>query len=357
MNDNKERQSLIDKLHQQGLIGDELNDNFGQRQSPWYIKLLMALCGWLSAVFLFGYVGFSFVSIFDTQTGLIIVGTIMVCGAYVFLTASVSESDFKEHLGLAISFAGQVLLAIAVFFEGFNNSAFAWAMLTVLHCVLAWFMPSFIHRMMSAYVATFCLSMLMAAIQLSAFYSGVVLLLVALLWLNEFNVGRHIRKVQAIGYGAVLGVIQFKTLTMFARHDQTWSQDTLPLINPWLDEGLNIVVLLFIVNLIVKYKNLVFSARQRVLAASLLLLVCVSTFFANGIVCGLVILLVGYAIQNRTLWVLGIISMLVNLSSYYYLLEISLLHKSFILMTLGVAALSIAYVLGKQATQGANNEK
>lgn len=350
----KNANELVDLLKQQELIED-INLNHSEEViSPWYIKILMGFCGWLAAIFAFGFLGFGITELFDSPLGLSVVGTLMIGGGFAILSSS--KSEFVEHLGLAISFAGQVLIAYALFNSGELEDMFPWLVLTLMHCFLAFLMPSYIHRMMSAYFATLCLSFFMYEAEVSSFFSSIVLFFVALMWLNEFTFSHQVRKLQAVAYGAVFGLIQFKASILFTRHGQTWAQESLPSVNQWIDEGLNVLVLMYILHQLVKHKKILLDPSQKWLGFAVVLLLCIGTFFANGIVSGILIIILGFASQNRVLLVLGVISALINLSSYYYLLDISLLNKSFILGGLGCAGLMLAYICKRLSAPEALHE-
>lgn len=345
---------LIELLKQHELI---TNTNLIDPEaliSPWYIKVLMGFCGWLAALFILGFLALGISFILDSPIGMTVVGILMLGGSFAILSSS--KSEFVEHLGLAVSFAGQALIAFALFDFSDRADLIFWCTLTLMCCLLAFLMPSYIHRTMSAYFATLCLSYFMFDAQMSSLFSSIVLFFVALMWLYEFTFSHQVHKLQSVAYGAVLGLLQFKTSILFARHGQTWAEDSLPSVNQWIDEGLNILVLLFILNQLIKHKKILLDASQKWLGLAVVLLLCMGTFFANGIVSGMVIIIIGFAIQNKILLGLGLLSALVNLSSYYYLLDISLLNKSFILGGIGCTALLLAYVSQRIPDQRIPNE-
>ena len=338
----KNSNELVELLKRHELIRNINLNNSEELISPWYIKILMGFCGWLAAIFSLGFLGMGIESLFDSPIGLSVLGVLMIGGSFTILSSS--KSEFVEHLGLAVSFAGQALIGFALFSSGKSEELFSWLVLTLMCCFLAFLMPSYIHRMMSAYFATLCLSYFMFLGEISSFFSSIVLFFVALMWLNEFTFSHQVRKLQSVAYGAVFGLIQFKISILFARHGQSWVQDSLPIVNQWIDEGLNVLVLLYILHQLIKHKKILLDAPQKRLGLAVVLLLCIGTFFANGIVSGILVIIIGFAIQNKILLALGIMSAILNLSSYYYLLDISLLNKSFILGGLGCAGLILAHM-------------
>ena len=351
--------SLISKLSP--LLPDDFDLDAANKQlvnpdeSPWYVKIFMGFCGWLSALFVLGFFGLSLFQIWGNEFALYATGLIFVSSAYFILKQS--ESEFITHLGLAISFAGQFFIAAGIFETVGDISSEVWAVITLVSCFLAYVMPSYLHRFMSAYFATITLALWLAEIGLASFYSGILLFFVAFMWLNEYTFSSRVKHIQAVAYGTTFGLLQFKTSILFIGSG-TWEYKALSNIPPWLDEGLNLLVLYYILFELIKKRGLptlkasnsftsskVFQTRT--LSAFILLLISFATFFANGIALGFSIVLLAYSAQNKALFVMGIIACIVNLSSYYYLLETTLLNKSFILCALGLFSLLLAYAYKK----------
>lgn len=350
----KSANELVDLLRQRELIKEINLSDSEEVISPWYIKVLMGFCGWLAALFVLGFLAVGIIGLFDSPFGLSAVGAMMIGSSYAVLSSS--KSEFIEHLGMAIGFAGQALIAYAMFDIYKFEDLFPWLVLTLMHCLLAFLMPSYIHRMMSSYFATLCLSFFMYKAEIPSFFSSIVLFFVALMWLNEFTFSHQVRNLQAVAYGMVIGLIQFKTSILFTRHGQTWAEESLPNVNQWIDEGLNVLVLLYVLHQLIKHRKILLYASQKWLGLAVVLLLCIGTFFANGIVSGILIIIIGFANQNRILLVLGVISALVNLSSYYYLLDISLLNKSFILAFWGASGLALAYISNSLLNKESHHE-
>ncbi|WP_299074541.1 DUF4401 domain-containing protein [uncultured Paraglaciecola sp.] len=350
----KNSQQWLESLKQQGLITTVAVKDKQEQDPPWYIKTLMGFCGWLAAIFILGFLAVGMGSLFDNLFALSIVGTLMIAASYGLLSSS--KLEFVAHLGLAVSFAGQALIAFALFEYGNIPTLWAWLLLTMLHAGLAMCMPSYIHAMLSAYFATFCLSFFMFEAGAVSYFSSLVLLVVANMWLREFTFSQQVRKLQSMAYGIVVGLVQFKTMALLIGQGIFWDQASLPDVNQWIDEGLNVLVLLFILQQLVRHKTTILNTGEKCFAAALVVLLCIGSFFAHGIVSSLLIIILGFATQNKILWVLGMLSAILNISAYYYLLDISLLDKSFILAGLGTTALLLAYICNALSNLRADHE-
>ncbi|WP_133471492.1 DUF4401 domain-containing protein [Paraglaciecola marina] len=334
--------NLLRLLKQSDLITLGARDEPTVFDSPWYIKVLMAFCGWLAAIFILGFFGLSIAGLFDNSYALSILGIVMIgCSLGVLYSKS---SEFFEHLCLAFSFAGQALIVFALFNQGESKDITNWVMLSLMCCSLAIVMPSYIHSLVSACLGTLCFSYLMFLVGLPSFFSGVFLFLVASIWLYEFTLSYQVKKLQAIGYGIVIGLMQFKTSILFSQGGQTWAQEMVPYVNQWLDEGLNTLVLIYIVVQMLRHKALLIERANRLIGIAVVLLFCMGSLYANGIIVGLTFVLLGFANQNKILLVLGGICTLINLSSYYYFLDITLLNKSLIFVGMGSLSLLLMYL-------------
>lgn len=91
------------------------------------------------------------------------------------------------------------------------------------------------------------------------------------------------------------------------------------------------------------FKSMQQPAVLWIFAATLLL--CLVSLEARGLITAVIILLLGYANSNRVLMGLGIISLLVYISSYYYLLDTTLLNKSFSLTAIGAILLALRWLM------------
>lgn len=349
-----DQQAFLSRLKDAGLLAPAANMQ-QQVYSPWYIKLMQAVCGWMAALFTLAFFGLAIADLFDSPFALFILGSLLVTGSY-FLIGT-SRSEFTEHLGLAFSLAGQATIAVGLFTSDNYSEAFNWAVLLIIQVALSYIMHSFVHRLISAYLAAGCLALLLNTLSITSFYSGLLLLIVGFIWQYEFALGSSVRKLQATGYGLTLGLIQLKTLVLFGPHGGTWSTTNIPAVNPYLDETLNVLVLLYLIFLMIKKGSLRIPQSLQLFSLTLLVLLCAMTFFANGIAVGIAILLMGYVASNRILYALGVVSALLNLSSYYYLIDISLLDKSIILLVMGGGMLGLAMAMKKMNKSGvATNE-
>ena len=342
---------LWQQLNDSGLVSGSMPEN-DEIDTPGYISALMAFLGWLAAMFLLGFLAVGIFDVFDNQMTSLIVGGIMIVGAYFLLR--VKQTVFFEYFSLVISLTGQVLVLWSVFESSNVDTHTFWIAMMILQITLAVFMAGVVHRTLSAYFA--CIALMAILILSGAQYLGASLILLAVvwLWLNEFRYTRHMPLIRSMGYGLVFALINIKGSLLapfsgglwWGRHQQpdAW-------IQPWVGQLLSGAVFLYLVWRLVQHYSITTNNKQtfRLLTTSLIAatLITAASFEAPGIIIGITILLLGFFGSNRVLIGLGCVSLLFYISAYYYLLDNTLLIKSISLLSLGIVLIGCRFCLGK----------
>lgn len=215
-----------------------------QLQTPWFVRALQAFSGWLAALFLLGFIAMGVVFVAESPAASLGLGLVMIGAAYGLFRKA--RSDVLEHLALAVSLAGQLLIAwAAVAF--WNESAYpfwsrlGWSLLG-LQSVLALVMPSQVHRTFSAFAASLALYMALAVNAMAPLASGIVLLALTLLWLNEFRWPSRIRDVHAWGYGLLIGLLVMQGLAHSGQSFAFWLDAQSTTAFAWSVPGLSAVL-------------------------------------------------------------------------------------------------------------------
>lgn len=331
----KQNDSLWTMLAQHKLVTGEVPQS-QELASPWYIKLLLAISGWLAAAFLLGFLGAGFSQILNSIPASFMLSIILLGIAYTILNQE--KNDFLEHLGLAVSLAAQVIIVITLFryFKGDNTTA--WLILAVVQSVLAWLMPNYIHRLFSSYFAT---TALFAALWgLKPILIPLFMLAAIYIWIHEFKYPKQIEKMQAFGYGILLSLIHIESSRVFGevlygmKHSPYFTIDL-----PWLELILTTLVMLYLMIILAKEHKP--ELTKQLYGALLIAIVALSAsaIYIPGIMLGTLIMLLGFNHSNRVLSGIGILALLFYVSSYYYQLHATLLEKSMILGVLGVSLL------------------
>jgi hypothetical protein len=232
-----------------GLVSGSLPPE-GELESPWYVRLMLGVAGWIAALFLLGFVAAGLTWVIRSEGAMVAVGLIALAAAWVLLW-KFSKQDFLSQFALAVSFAGQVLFAVGLF-GSFNtelHSITIWIILAITQAVLAFVMPNTIHRLWSAMAATVSFYMVMHSIQLAAIAPAIILGAAAWAWLNEFSWPRHGSMVRPIAYGLLIALVVMDivggALQPLAGMNVVLGEQ--PLLAPWVGDLLTGAVLLGVV--------------------------------------------------------------------------------------------------------------
>ena len=89
------------------------------------------------------------------------------------------------------------------------------------------------------------------------------------------------------------------------------------------------------------------KGRLSIMTLLATLIVCAASMNVQGITAGIVIICIGFLGANRVLLGVGIVSLLFYISSYYYLLDTTLLDKSQSLLVVGLILLFVRLLIQK----------
>ena len=308
-------------------------------ESPWYVKGLLAISGWLAACFFLFFIGIGFVAIIKSGPVSFTVGSLMIAGAFAIIR--LPKNEFWEHMALALSFAGQGLIVWSFLEIWKNHDEWIWLLVGLLEVFLAIVIPNFVHRVASTSIAAFALSRALSFTGGLSILISLILVLAAYLWLNEFWSVRHLKTVQAFGYGLVLALIELKGSTVFGtmmlgEHSPHGHMEDL------LAVGVNLYI---VWQLLQRYDQPI-TGRLGMMAVVGTLILGIVSIGAQGITIGMAIMVLGFAGSNRVLLGLGITSLLFFISMYYYQLNATLLVKAQVLLIVGIVLLACRWAMG-----------
>ena len=311
-------------------------------ENIWYIRLIQGIAGWLAALFLMGFLGFGVAGLFEHGAAMMVLGLVINVSAYGYYKAD-RDSDFFEQMVLAFSLTGQFLFAFGMF-ELFDFKNRHWLVVVgIYQLLLMWVMNHYLHRFLSAWFAIIALFWGFESLVYSGVGSALVGAVFVWLWLDKCGWQAERNFYEPIAYALGLSLLQLNVQShvwLFGWfHRNPGAGSWLMQNADWLSALLNSVVLLYLVyRLATEYrvKSSSQSGRLLMLAAVLLLF---SAMPVIGLSSALLVLLVGYARQNKVLMVMGGLALLGFVSWYYYSLHITLLNKSLVLMAMGLAML------------------
>ena len=339
------RAELWQRLTDAGLANGPLPDRSGS-VSPWFVRAMLGIAGWIGALFLLGFVGVGFAFVFRNEAAALFMGAVC-CGAAYFIFARTRRSELLDQFGLAVSLAGQFLFIYGLHESVIDSeSALFFLAVAVFEGVLAYLLNSFIHRVWSAFAAAIAFGFAMNMLSLYGAGTAAIGVALATIWLREDLWAGPGAFWRAIGWGLAFSFLQpmsfFGDLARWARPiDSTFQISWIVWIKPILVAG----VLLYVVYRILERYGATVSSTTGVSSLAAAAIISAATLRAPGIVSSLVIVLLGFASGNRALLGLGIAGMLSYLSYFYYALHLTLLLKSFALAGTGVALVAMWAVM------------
>ena len=325
-------------------------------ESPWYIKVLLALSGWIGALFLLVFMalilGLIFAGFFKERYlenffFLASIGAGFLFFSYVMFKSKTSE--FFEHFFFVISLVGQVFVIAAFFFffeEHTNEKLFLF--MALFQAFLVWLMPNYIHRMLSSFFMALSFSYFFFDIHEPYLFLALLTAVVTWLWMNEFEF-KSIKKVQAIGYGLLFALIglQYPYLYGYEVFDLYYHRGGMELsrVIPTVVTLISSLSLGYVVWKILQREELLGNVKIVTLSLVAVVLLAFISFYAVGLMLGIIFLLIGFANSHRLFMGLGVVSSLFFISNYYYFLGETLMDKAIVLGLVGGVLLLMRFAL------------
>lgn len=314
--------------------------------TPWYLRIMLGVLGWIASVFLFGFVVLLLEFDTDNNVAHMVIGAIALVVAYfIFIKQSTA---FSEQFGLATSFAGQglVLYGFIEFSELDVNEV--WWSVAVLQIVVASFLSNTIQRFVSSFIGVNAIYFALSVDGIQSIMSGVISVLVVLMWLNEYRWPPLSRFLRPVAYGLTVALLQWNAHYFFVAtfDDLLYLQGDIQSVIPQLI--INFIVgalLLIVVAHIMRANDVRWRSRSMLIAMGVSLLIVSVSFEMAGVVSAFTVILLAYMNGNRLLLGLGITTLLLFISGFYYTLASTLLFKSAILAATGVVLLLGRWVL------------
>jgi len=337
---------LWGRLRSAGLVAGEVPEHSG---SPWFVRVMLGIAGWIGAFFLIGFIGAAFARVLDSAGTAAVVATICSGAAYaVFRLAA--KNDFAGQFGLATGFAGQILFGVAIYQHFRFETSLAHFLFAGVETILTLVMPNFIHRAGTTVVATITLSLGCAQAGVHGLALPMAASGCALVWRNELRLAARAELWRPVGYGLALGTLQTAAtpllhgdlLFFFQRGGGGgWLQR----YGTTVGTALVAVVFLVVAVQILRELEIASASREGLAMLGCAALVMGVTFPAHGLAAALLILILGFAGGNRVLFGLGVLAVASFLGYYYYQMRETLLYKALVLAASGAVLLGARWGL------------
>ncbi|MFT5421298.1 MAG: putative membrane-anchored protein [Candidatus Endobugula sp.] len=333
---------LWDKLQAQGLVNGECLE-LQHALPPWYIRAMQGFSGWIAALFLLGFFATILSSSLRSNEAVLIAIGLTCCGSAFLLFKVQQKNDFLNQLGLVVSLCGQLIVAWGLFEWFSHKEVGVYFVLCGFQAGLALMMSNFLHRALSSWFAMIALFWGLSRLGIYGLSSVTAAAGFILIWLNEINWGKRRALWEPVGYGIALSLVQFNGQLLFSRNILSWyEQDQtgwLYAAAPWITSVLVAMTILYLLIQLLNKNKIAFTSRAGLLASAGCLLLIVIGLPVVGASSAVLILLIGFANQRRSLMGLGVVALLSFLSWYYYNLDATLLNKSYFLISVGITLL------------------
>jgi Domain of unknown function (DUF4401) len=303
---------------------------------PWLGRVLMAILGWVSGLFLIGALALPFSFFTRLPSAFLLIGTGLLFAAYRLFVAA-KQSEFLAQFALAISVAGQCAIVFSLFQLLGEKSVLLLASIAfVVQTVLIVLMPNATHRSLSTLFAIVALSVLLHKAEFLSLLPALIAAGAAGLWLTEsrwVSIGRDalIRPVANALWLALLVVCSFSFLRI-ARELQIH-----------LPTSAIALALVWIVYLACFTHGMESSMRMMTLLAGAIF--AFASLRAPGLIACALALTMAFARGSHVATALALIGFVSYLFGYYYQTQNTLLDKAITLAVIAVACWVTAALL------------
>jgi hypothetical protein len=341
------RDELWKRLSEVGLVSGDL-PVAAESQSPWPVRAMLGIAGWVGALFLLGFAGAAYAMLFRSAGAALPAGAICCIAAYALFRA-VPRNDFVAQFGIAISLAGQALLLVGLaHLAGGQPSSGSFLLMAAIEASLAIAVPNYIHRVFTTLAANLCFLIAAAIVGAPALATVVAAVGAALVWLNQVRMAKRPSLWEPIGYGFAIALLSLDASLMIG--PEFWSI-LLPRDEPpphfllWTGPAVAGLVLVYVVWRLRERAGVEPDSPGTIftIAAAIVLALC--GLAAPGISAAILVLTLGFANGDRLLMGIGLLAFGGYLSHFYYQLSSTLLMKSMVLAATGAALLGLRWTI------------
>jgi len=338
---------LWERLQTAGLVKGDVPT---RAVSPWFVRVMLGIAGWIGALFILGFIGVGFAMVME-NAGAAAVAAVICCGGAYAIFRLAAKNDFASQFGLATGMAGQMLFGIAIFQQFDSEESLAYFLFFCVEAALTVLMPNFLHRIFTTLAAVAALYLGFAQAGLHGLALPLVVAGCALVWRGELRLAARADLWRPVGYGLALGVLQTAAtpllgneMRFFFRHGEGgWFQK----YGPEVGTLLVAVVFLAVTVHLLRELEIDTSSREGIAILGCAALAMGVSFPAHGLAAALLILILGFAGGNRLLFGLGLLAVASFLAHYYYQMRETLLYKSLILGATGAFLLGARWGMGR----------
>ncbi|QRX83365.1 DUF4401 domain-containing protein [Glaciimonas sp. PAMC28666] len=343
---------LWQRLHEEGSVLSNAAPLWSPPEppAPWFMRLMLGVCGWLAGLFLMAFFGFFLIDHLQRGDSALLIGGLgLIAVADGMLRAG--HTDLWHQIALALSLAGQGMAGFWLFATYGVDVAWPLFCIALIQALLVTLIPNFLHRLLCTFFAVLALHIGCLMWLGPSPVLPICAALVALLWLDESYWQMRLRHAflpVTIGLTLALLCLALTTiwfpswlLTQVANNHR--SDGLGNSLYRWLYLFDPAIVGMIFFALVVQLSSSL-STMQRRLTLACGLVFAILGMWVVGFVVGAMLMLLGFARGRSGITALGIVASLGYLGWFYYSMDLTLLVKSIGLMSAGGLLLTACFL-------------
>jgi hypothetical protein len=340
-----ERTALWISLSEEGLVAGEC-PKAGADPSPWYVRAMVGVAGWIAAAFLLGFLGLALTFIAESGPAAIAVG-LLLCAAAIAMLSMFPRQEFIAQFALAVSLAGQALVMTGLFRMFPGGGAGVFVAIAGFEAALAVIARYSVHRTWSAFAAALALFLALQTWHASALFPSLGALAFVVLQAAEARFVTLASLFRAASAGVALALLAM--VPAASLFDVQWltGRSAAGTASAWATSGAVLMGLVFIGAAVMLLRQGGVALSSRVGAASIAgaVALAVATWPVPGVTAGALVTLCAFAAGRVAVAALGLVIAAAALSYYYYSFEASLMTKALSLLAAGGVLIVVRYAL------------
>jgi uncharacterized membrane protein len=309
------------------------------------VKILSVVGGILASL---AFIGFLFlVGLYDSETGLLFLGTVAIVGSA--LWSKKAESIITDTICVCFFIIGFALLGIGLDKMRVDENIIFSVFIGVAFCSLVFvqtYILSFV-ALLTVNGAALTLILFNHQYELVNIYMSVMALATAWFFLKEAAIITSSKALSKL-YNPVRTGLVFSFMAGLVLVGKTGLVPAY-LNYDWVSSVIIIAAIVYVVFLLFEVLKIT-RLQHKILIGIFTVLVLLPTLFSPAISGAILIILLGFLINDKTSFVLGVLAFIYFISQYYYDLNLTLLTKSILLFCSGILFLIIYLFIHKKLT-------
>lgn len=364
---NHDTNQLHTQLQQLGLLAPMTNDsitgNHGESNNvksdstPWFIHLFFGFSGLVSSLFLV-----VFLTLLLTQIGIfehaglqLIIGIVLSAVAFIAFTNKKTRCNtFWQSVAFALSAAGQLYIAFAIFSSEFEIPIDTWLLL-LFQILMTIIMPNFVYRLLSSMAALGGMVYLLNFYQLPELSLALLAIITIVANVQRYSLVTHLPDQwqsvafdisKALSYASAIILLAISVYLISAEYGRNFIHNGQAFsYNYILAQGLLILASLYATYLILKRYRIAPLTKLSLIIMSIVIILGLLSVYVSGLLATSLVIIIAFANSQRVLLGLGIVSLVGYIFWYYYQLDTSLLIKSGSMLIIGLVILLLRELL------------